>query len=437
MSALTAFDNVVHFGKETVRRTFEFIGEEETPLLSYFMGKQKTLLTEQGLRIPIRTTRPGGHTSFGRDNVDFRTPVSFESESMRAYPVWYGLPFKVDGSTLRALKRGDQDQFMKYKDYMQTITRAAKKRLNGYMHGDASAVLALLGGAFASSGATSLSLQTLASSAAGEGGTKGGVKLEKGHAYTVVDTDGSTINFGFSVTTASRTAPTVNASTSADTATWNAAGAAGDFVVDRGPTVATHAYNKAPNGIRGLCSNTGLIQNASRTTHPDLKSQRVNGSDTPISPLNFNNAKALVNIAANDMGEAEGRLIVMTPGQDAILRAQQYGYRRYDGNETVRGIAKKYVDADGDTYLFDADGAEDRVYILDASTYKLGEEKPFGLYNEDSQDIRMLHGTNNSGSDAYFGAVGWGGNLIKEGLPRCDAYIDRLSQTGVQQQISL
>ena len=245
MSVTTAFDNVVHFGRETVRRTNEFIGEEEVPLLNYFMGRKKQLLTEQGLRIPIRTSRPGGHTSFGRANVNFRAPVSFDSESMRAYPVWYALPFKLDGSTLRALKRGDENQFIKYGDYMSAITKSAKKRLNIYMHGDASAVLALVAGV-PSSAATSVTPTVLASAQAGEGGTKGGVRLEDNHVYAVIDTDGSTQNMNFTVTQPSRTAPTITI------ANFAAAGAAGDFIVDRGPTTSTSAYNKAPNGIRGL-----------------------------------------------------------------------------------------------------------------------------------------------------------------------------------------
>lgn len=431
MSVTTAFDNVVHFGRETVKKTFEFIGEDEVPLLNYFNRQKKVLLTEQGRRMPIRTTRPGGHTSFGRADVNFRAPVSFEGESMRVYPVWYALPFKIDGATLRALKRGDENQFIKYKDYMQMLTKSAKKRLNIYCHDDATGILAVLDTAFASTGNT-LSLHTLASSAAGAGGTKGGVRLEQNHVYSIIDASSETLNMNFSVTTPSRTDPTVAAVTGAI-----ASGAAGDFVVDRGPTATSSAYKKAPQGLRGLINTTGLLQGVSRSTYPDLKSQRINGNDMPVTPLNFNNARALVNIAANDMNEARGRVIVMTPGQDAILRAQQYGYRQYKANETVRGVAQKYVDADGDTYLFDADGAEDRIYMFDGGSIYFGEEKPFGMYNEDSQEIRMLHGTNTSGSDAYFGAIGWGGNLIKEGLPRCDAYIDRLSQSGVMQQTSL
>lgn len=437
----TAFDNVVHFGRETVKRQFDYIGEEETPLLDYFMRRRKRLLTEQGYRIPIRTSRPGGHTSFGRSNVNFREPNPFNSDSMFTYPVWYALPFKVDGATLRSLKRGNEDQFMQYKDYMTATTNAAKKRINLYLHDDASGVLAVLGGAFASSLATSLSLQTLASSAAGARGTKGGVALEKDHYYSVIDTDGSTINFGFQVDTPSRTAPTVDASTAGGGGTnfpaFAAAGAAGDFVVDVGPTVSTHAYNKAPNGLRGLIKNSGILQNASLTTHPDLKAQRINGNDLPITPLMFENLRTLIRVAANDMSEASGRVCVMTPGQESILRSQQYGFRRYNGNETVKGVAQKYVDAPGDTYVFDADGAEDRVYMFNSGSLYLGEEKPFGMYNEDSQEIRMLHGTNNAGSDAFFGAIGWGGNLILEGLPRVGGYIDRLSQTDVKQQTSL
>lgn len=432
MAELTKFGSISDFGREQVQTEFEFIGENKTPLYDHFMAKSKPYIDEQGKRIPIETQRPGGHTSFGRANVDFRAPVSMEGDSMRAFPVWYALPFKIDGSSIRSMKKGNKDQFLKYGRYMTSLTRAAKKRLNFYCHGDGTAVLGILNDTSANStGSRTWTMSLLASSAAGEGGTKGGVRLEDNHVYALIDTDGVTLNQIFTVTTPSRTTPTVNVTTS------NAAGAAGDMIVDLGPTNTTSAYKKAPQGLRGLANNSGIIQNASRTTHPNLKTPRYNGGDLPITPVVINNMKALVNIAANDMGEATGRLVVSTPGQDAILRAQQYGFRRTKGNETVRGVATKYVDQDGDTNLFDADGAEDRLYVLDDSSYSWHEEKPFGMYNEDSLDIRMLHGANNSGSDAFFGAIGCGGQLVKLGLPRCDAYCDRLSQTGVQMQQSL
>jgi len=105
----------------------------------------------------------------------------------------------------------------------------------------------------------------------------------------------------------------------------------------------------------------------------------------------------------------------------------------------VIAIAGKYVDAEGDTILFDADGAEDRVYILDGNSYYLGEEKPFGIFDEDTLELRMLAGTNGVGSDSFYLALGWGGNLIKDvsdSTVQKDAYIDRLAQTDVPQQTS-
>src|SRR5688572_29048289 len=122
MASVTSFEQIVNVGRETVKTTFEFIGENETPLLNWLMRKKKTLLTEFGVRIPIETRRPGGHTSYDRNNVDFREPVAPETDSMRTYPVWYALPFKIDGLTLRALKRGDANMFMTYKRYMASIT---------------------------------------------------------------------------------------------------------------------------------------------------------------------------------------------------------------------------------------------------------------------------------------------------------------------------
>lgn len=433
MAATTAFDQIVHVGRETVKTTFEYIGENETPLLKWAMGKSKQLLTEQGYRIPIQTRRPGGHTSYDRSNVDFRDPVSLETDSMRTYPVWYALPFKIDGSTLRALKRGDVNQFMDYRRYMKSITEAAMKRLEYYFHGDGTAALAVCtNAALNGTGSKTLTCQTLASAAVGEAETKGTQRLEVGHTYALIDTDGSTINAIFSITSlTSKTVAVVNVSVS------NATSAAGDYIVDAGATTSISANKKAPMGLRGFCAQTGLLQNIARADYQELKTPRYNGSDAPITPYAFRFAKDLVRIAANDMNEVSGRTVVITPGQDGALCNQQFGYRRYNGNETVRGVASKYVDADGDTMLVCADGAEDRIYIIDSSNFKMGEEKSFGAFDEDGNDIRMLVGANSSGSDKFAGSIGWGGNLIKEGLPRVDAYIDRLSTTDVSQQVSL
>lgn len=432
-SATTTFDQIVNVGRETVKTTFEYIGENETPLLSHFMKKNKILLTEQGYRIPIETRRPGGHTSYDRSNVDFREPVSLETDSMRTYPVWYAMPFKIDGSTLRALKRGDVNQFMNYKRYMKSITEAAMKRLEYYFHGDGTAVLAVCAStALNGNGSKTFTAQTLASAAVGEAETKGVKRLEVGHVYALIDTDGVTINSTFTVTallTASTATVTV--------ANYAATSASGDMVVDLGPTTSTSAYKKALMGLRGFCAQSGVIQNIARSDYPELKTPRYNGGDNPITPYAFRFAKDLVRIASNDTNEGSGKFIVMPLGQHSALCNQQFGYRRYDGNETVRGVASKYIDADGDTTLIAADAAEDRVYIIDDSSYQMGEEKPFGAFDEDGNDIRMLVGTNSSGSDKFAGSIGWGGNLIKVGLPRVDAYIDRLSQTDVAQQISL
>lgn len=433
MATTTAFDQIVHVGRETVKTTFEYIGENETPLLSHFMKKNKELLTEQGMRIPIETRRPGGHTSYDRSNVDFRDPVSLETDSMRTYPVWYALPFKLDGSTLRALKRGDSNQFMNYRRYMKSVTAAAMKRLNYYFHGDATGVLSVCGStALNGTGSKTYTGLTLASSAVGEAETKGTQRLEVGHSYALIDAASGAINSIFTVTAiTNKTTATVNVTT------YTATSASGDMVVDAGATTSLSAYRKVFQGLRGFCAQTGILQNISRSDYPELKTPRYNGGDLPITPFMFRFAKDLVRIAANNTNEVSGRLVIITPGQHGALCNQQFGYRRYEGNENVRGVASKYVDADGDTMLMDADGAEDRVYIIDDSSYKMGEERPFGTFDEDGNDIRMLVGVNSSGSDKFAGSIGWGGNMIKEGLPRVDAYIDRLSQTDIAQQISL
>lgn len=432
MSATLAFEQIANVGRETVRTTFEYVGENETPLLNWFFSKGKELLTEQGIRVPIETRRPGGHTSFDRSNVDFRDPVALETDSMRVYPVWYAMPFKIDGATLRALKRGDANQFMNYKRYMKSVTEASMKRLNYYLHGDGTGALAVTTTVITATGAgQTMNFQSLASSGAGEGETKGAKRLEIGHTYSVINAATSAVKIVFTVTSISSATQLV-----VNVTYYNANTASGDPVVDGGTSNTTSAYKKVMSGVRELVAQTGLIQNISRSDVPELKSPRYNGGDNPITPFVFRYAKDLVRVGANkDTGS--NRVIIMTPGIEGSLANQQFGYRRYNGDETVRGVTRHYVDEDGDTYLIDADGAEDRIYILNGDGWKMGEEKPFGAFDEDGNDIRMLVGSLSNGSDKFAGSIGWGGNVIKEGKSRMDAYIDRLSQTDVVQQISL
>jgi hypothetical protein len=436
MAGELTFSEIANLGKERVAEKAQFTGETKYPLAKYLFGKKKKPLDEQGYRMPIITRRPGGHHLYGQSATDFRTPVPLDSDSMRVYPVWYEIGQKLNGSSLRALKRGSENQLLKYREMVGMLTDAAKKRLNHYFHGDGTAALSVCANAAINgTGSKTFTAQTLATSATGEAETKGVTRLEVGHSYALIDTDGVTINAIFTVTAkTSGSVATVNVTTS------NATSASGDYVVDAGATASTSSNKRAPAGFRSLCAASGVVQNFDRANDINTKTPRVNGNDLPITPYVFSNAKALVNIAANDMNEAEGKLVVAPIGQELMLRIQQFGYRQYQGNENVKGVAGKYIDADGDTYLFDADAAEDRIYIVDGNSFYLGEEKPFGIFDEDSLELRMLAGTNSVGSDGFFFAIGWGGNMIKdvsESRFQCDAFIDRLSQTDVQTQVQL
>jgi len=427
------FNDIANLGKEIVAERSRYMGENETPIYNHFNSRPKKKLDEQGYRMPFQAVRPGGHQFYAQGASDFRDPITMKTDSMRVYPTWYSLAHTLEGATLRGLKEGRETQLLDFRRNLNIVTDAAKKRINQILHGDGTAAVAVLG-AGTTSVSTSITCLTLASSAAGEAETKGAVRLELGHTYAIINASTNAIKQIFTVTTESRTAPNVTI----DVHTAN--GVSGDPIVDLSYSNSVSSYKKAPAGLRSLCAQTGILQGINRADYLNLRTPRVNGNDLPITPYVLDSAKTLVRVAANDMGEAMGKLIVMTPGQDSILRAQQFGYRRYNGNETVKGVAGKYVDADGDTVIYDADGAEDRVYVLDGNSFYLGEEKPFGLYTEDGLELRMLQGVNGIGSDSFSMAVGWGGNLIKdvsESYTQKDAYIDRLSQTDVIQQTSL
>lgn len=434
MTAL-GFDQIANLGKERVAERTRFIGENETPLWNHFNSRKKEALDEWGKRYPMITQRPGGHNFYGQGAADFRPAIPMDSDSMRVYPVWYEIAHQLNGSTLRALKGGNETALINYRRDIGILTDTAKKRLNQTLHGDGTAAIAVCGSVITTTGAATLTCLTLATSAAGQAETKGATALDRNGIFAVINSSTNAIKAIFTVTTPASIAPTVNVTVS------NANTASGDPIVDLSYSTSVSCYKKAPAGLRSLLAPSGIVQNVNRADFPQWKTPRVNGNDLPITPYMFKTAKTYVNIAANDMGDIPmSRLIIMTPGQHAMLCIQQFGYRRYEGNETVKGVAGKYVDDDGDTILFDADGAEDRVYLADGNSLYLGEEKSFGLFDEDSLELRMLLGVNGVGSDSFFMAIGWGGNLIKDvsqSTMQRDCFIDRISQTDVAQQTSL
>lgn len=415
------FDKIVNFGREEVKKEYDFIGENNTPFFNWLMSRRKMRLTQFGYRIPIQTQEQGGHGFFNRSNVNFNTPIPFDGDSMRVYPTWYALPVEVDGASLRDMKSGDENVFVKYASQMKMGTKAAKKRLNQIFQGDGTGALAVSN---TTGGTGNVNLHTLASSSQLEAGTKGSVRLVKNNVYQSINPSTEAVRGTFTVT-AINSKSQVAANFSSGTT------AAGDPIVDVG------SYKNAPQGTRSLLAQTGLLQNVNRADYAEMKTPRVNGGDLPVSPFMINNAKDLINVAANDQEESVGRLIKTTHGQYSALAAQGYGFRQYGASESTRGVPRKYIDQEGDTWLIEADGAEDRIELLDQASYVLGEQKEFGLYNEDGNDLRMSAGSNGVGADKFFWAIGWGGNLIKDGLPRVDAYIDRIGQTDIIQQTSL
>ncbi|HMY74817.1 MAG TPA: hypothetical protein PLQ88_23560, partial [Blastocatellia bacterium] len=49
---------------------------------------------------------------------------------------------------------------------------------------------------------------------------------------------------------------------------------------------------------------------------------------------------------------------------------------------------------------------EDRVYFLNEKDLFVCEQKPFGVYNDDGNEMRMAMGTAGVGSDSWVGAMG-------------------------------
>lgn len=434
----TAFAAIAEFGQSRLNANFEYMGELETPVMEHFFKKKKMKINQQGYKNAFVTSLPGGMTNPGVDNTSVRNAIPFETAAMRVYPTQFEMPIEIDGYTYRGLKRGDNDAAVTFESYLDLISQTAFKTIEYYLLGDGTGTLAVSTTALGSTGSgQTINGNTLASAGLNQAAdTKGMVRLEKNHIYAAINVTTGAVRGIFTVETPGFTSCVVNLTSGTISAN--------DPIVHLGNSNTTSSYKRVMQGLRSLVGNSNrVMQNINTADHRFLNSPYVNAADGALTALMLDSAKVKVNIGSNDQNmKYSGRLIIMPYGQDAVLRNTGYTYRRYTGAEsTSRGIDKKYIDQDGDVTIMSADADDDRVYILNDDNFKIAEERPFGLWDEDSLTLRQKPGLNGVGSDSLYGMYMWNGNFLKDigkkSKPRSDAYISRISQTNVTQQTNV
>jgi hypothetical protein len=420
MSA-TEFQAVADFQKQTVGESFMMFENNAPGYNSFKKFSERKHLTDKGFRIPGWHERPGGHTSWTYSSPDFNAAKGPKSKSMYVFPVGYALPMQNEGSLIRAFKEGNNpDALMNWRDYYLTYTEAATKRIEHFFFGDSSGALAFSASTLGATGAgQTLNCSTTAAATAGQ--TKGARRLEPNQWYQAINASTGAVRGTFQVTTPGGSSCVINLTSGTITS--------GDPIVDVG------GYQKAMRGLAWLISDQNrTLQGLNTADFPDLNSPFVDLNGALMTPATIHSLKASLNVRNNDKNASKGLKWFITPGQYANLCSQGYGLRRYMGAAPVEGVSDEYKEGDWEE-IQAADLDEDRSYAAKAEKMKEFEEKPFGPYDLDGMDMRMLLGANGTGSDVYQRAIGLRGNPGITGTRAC-AGIKRAMISGVTTQVS-
>lgn len=411
--ANTDFSNLTDMKRQAVEMKAREFFENNTPGYSAFeKAADKGPLTEKGYRIPYYSQRPGGHTLFAPSNSDFNAAVPPQTVSMWVYPTMYALPTVWTGSAIESFAVDPADNINGYSQIISQYTAAAQKYLNQRFYGDGTDSIAYSSTTTTALGSQSLTCTTAAATTAGQ--TKGAMWLLPGQSYQAINTSTAAVRGTFTVTTAATTTCTVNVTSGT--------------VSSGDPLVSIGGYNMAPRGLAWLISDQArVLQGLSTSAYPDLNAPVVDLAGALLTPAAIENIKAFLITRNNDPKAKSSLTAFITPGQYSTIKKQGYniGYylRENPASDTMKGVQSEYSDGDT-TFIQDADMDEDRVYFAQTNQMAVYEMKPFGMYDRDGLDQRMLLGANSTGSDNWQQAWGWKGNLAAL-LPRATAFIKR------------
>ncbi len=352
--------------------------------------KNEGFVNGKGWRIPSDMQRPTGITA-GTEGFSFNQPGLPAFADMYVYPAQVALAFELSGRTIRNFNAGSKEsQISDFSQYMAKVAAALTKDLERNSFGDGSGLRAT---ATSSSGGTLTCASTAASA---YGSTKGTVWLEIGQLYDVLSSAG-----------ALRGQALVTAKPSATTATVTYSGmvdadvTAGDILVPAG------GYLNFPRGLAYIVNNdTGTFQLQSRSTYPQLKANVTDLAGAAITVSDFHQATALIEIRGDSVGTPQGISAWMPVAQYSALVRLGQNLKRFAGTDTKFDGSFQSFGFGNVTISKAVDNDEDRIYFTNQSDLFVVEEKPFGVYNDDGNEMRMKAGTAGVGSDSWTGAMG-------------------------------
>lgn len=417
------FNEITDLKRQAVEKDVRMFYENNDPGMRAF-GKavDKPKLTEKGYRLPDYARRPTGMTWFTPDNSDFNTANGPQTVSMWVYPTMSAWPMIWTGSAIESMENDTEDNVQSYDQIMVQYTETFRKRMNQYFYGTGNGAVAYSATTTTVLGSQSLSGTTTAATTPGQ--TKGTMWLWEGETYQGINASTGAVRGTFTVTTAGTSSATINV--------LSGTISSGDPIVIQG------SYQLAQRGIGWLISDQNrVLQGLDTSVYTDLNNPVVDLAGALLTPAAIENGKALLQTRNNALSAKNDLTAFITPGQYSTIRKQGYNlgyYLREDaGSDTMKGVQGDYTD--GDTrFICDADMDEDRVYFAKTSDFKIYEMKPYGPYNRDGLEMRMLLGANSTGSDNWQKAVGWKGNPATLSA-RGSAFIKR-AQLGFATQIT-
>jgi hypothetical protein len=389
------FSQITDLKRQAVEKDVRMFYENNDPGMRAF-GKavDKPKLTSKGYRLPDYARRPTGMTWFTPDNSDFNQANGPQTVSMWVYPTMSAWPMIWAGSTIESMENDTEDNVQSYDQVMVQYTETFRKRMNQYFYGTGNGAVAYSATTTTVLGSQSLAGTTTAATTPGQ--TKGTMWLWEGETYQGINASTGAVRGTFVVTTAGTSSCTVNV--------LSGTVSSGDPIVIQG------SYQLAMRGLGWLISDQNrVLQGLDTSVYTDLNNPVVDLAGALLTPAAIENAKALLQTRNNALTAKNDLTAFITPGQYSTIRKQGYNlgyYLREDaGSDTMKGVQSDYTD--GDTrFILDADMDEDRVYFAKTADFKVYEMKPYGPYNRDGLEMRMLLGANQTGSDNWTRAVG-------------------------------
>ena len=352
--------------------------------------KNEGFVNGKGWRIPSYLQRPTGITA-GTEGFSFNQPGLPVWNDMYVYPAQVALAFELSGRTIRNFNAGSKEsQISSMSQYMANIAAALTKDLEKNCFGDGSGLRATC------TSSTSGTLTCASAAASGFGSTKGTVALEIGEIYDIVSSAGVV-----------RGQAKVTAKPSATTATVTYYGMVDADVTSGDIAVPAGGYLNFPRGLAYIVNNdTGTFQLLSRSTYSQLKANVVDLAGAAITVSDFDQALALQRIRGDNVTQPTATTAWMPVSQHSALVRLGQNLKRFPGEATkFDGSFQEFGFGNCvSTQAVDLD--EDRIYFLDDKNIFVIEEKPFGAYDTDGNDIRMKAGTAGVGSDSWTGAIG-------------------------------